>query len=53
MKKVYELIDCTELTKENGVKMMDLFINSDSSKSFLEDFKQIDMVEVSLMMVLM
>jgi len=39
MKKVYELIDCTELTNSNGLKMIEIFKNSDSKKTLLEDFR--------------
>jgi hypothetical protein len=48
MKKTFELIDCTELTNENGIKMMDIFCHSESTRSLLEDFKQIDIIEVIL-----
>ena len=46
MKNVYELIDCTQLTSENGHKMMEIFKGAEFNKSLFEDFTELDKREV-------
>ncbi|CAD8096139.1 unnamed protein product [Paramecium primaurelia] len=45
IKSVYDLIDCTELTLENGIKMVEIFKKEESKKSLFEDFSQLDKLE--------
>lgn len=48
MKRVYELIDGTELINENGFEMLEIFLKYETSKSLFEEFKQLDDLEVFL-----
>ncbi|CAK61928.1 unnamed protein product (macronuclear) [Paramecium tetraurelia] len=45
LKSVYDLIDCTELSNENGIKMTKIFQNEVSNKSLFEEFPQLDKLE--------
>ena len=47
-KPVHELIDCTELTKENAKKMLEIYASAPSEKMLFTDFTQLDEIEVSL-----
>lgn len=38
LKSVYDLIDCTELTVENGIKMTKIFQREKTNKSLFEEF---------------
>jgi hypothetical protein len=46
VKRVYELIDGTELTKENGSQMLNIYSKYDTNKSLFEAFNQLDELEV-------
>lgn len=45
LKSVYDLIDCTELLLENGLRMVQIFQKEQSKKSLFEDFPQLDKLE--------
>ncbi|CAD8120555.1 unnamed protein product [Paramecium sonneborni] len=45
IKSVYDLIDCTELSVDNGIKMTKIFQNEISNKSLFEEFPQLDKLE--------
>ncbi|CAD8108722.1 unnamed protein product [Paramecium sonneborni] len=45
LKSVYDLIDCTELTVENGIKMAKIFQMEKTNKSLFEEFPQLDKLE--------
>ncbi|CAD8101882.1 unnamed protein product [Paramecium sonneborni] len=45
LKSVYDLIDCTELTTENGIKMAQIFQLEKTNKSLFEEFPQLDKLE--------
>ena len=46
MKRVFELIDGTELLNENGFEMLSVFLKYETIKSLFEEFKQLDALEV-------
>ncbi|CAD8199530.1 unnamed protein product [Paramecium pentaurelia] len=45
LKSVYDLIDCTELTVDNGIKMARIFQMEKTNKSLFEEFPQLDKLE--------
>ncbi|CAD8087949.1 unnamed protein product [Paramecium primaurelia] len=45
LKSVYDLIDCTELTIENGIKMAKIFQVEKTNKYLFEEFPQLDKLE--------
>ncbi|CAD8184734.1 unnamed protein product [Paramecium octaurelia] len=45
LKSVYDLIDCTELTVDNGIKMAKIFQAEKTNKSLFEEFPQLDKLE--------